>query len=249
MVEDQLYELLVEKEEITWKDVIFDLVKTEQMDPWNIDVSKITNKYIEKVKELKEHDFKLSGKVLLAAAVLLKIKSKRLVGEDMDEFDRLLAQKDIDENAIYDEVEAHMRRADQIPDAEKMKLIPRTPQPRHRKVSIYDLVGALEKALEVKKRRLMRSFPHLKEELVPNRTHKDIRLLIRQVYKKILDFFNMGKKKLFFSNLVKKESTKADKIHTILPLLHLTNDRKVDLYQEVPFGDIEVKLIDEEKLR
>ena len=42
---------------------------------------------------------------------------------------------------------------------ENAQLIPRIPQPRKRKVSIYDLVGALQKALEVKKRRVIRSIP------------------------------------------------------------------------------------------
>lgn len=248
-MEDHIYSILVEKEEITWRDMIYDLVKSEQMDPWDIEVSKLTNRYLQRIRDLKEHDFQMSGKVLLAAALLVKMKSKLLVGADLDEFDRLLAQKDIDEDALYDDLDAHMRRPDQITDIEKMKLIPRTPQPRRRKLSIYDLVGALEKALEVKKRRLMRVLPHLKEELLPNRRHKDIGLLMRRMYKKILDFFNAGKKKVLFTNLFTGKPSKLEKVHAIQPLLQLSNDQKLDLYQEVPFGDIDIRVIDKERLK
>ena len=73
--------------------------------------------------------------------------------------------------------------------------------------------------------------------------------VIKQVYKKILDFFSTGEKNIKFSQLIDEKSTKSDKIHTFTPLLHLTNDRKIDLYQEVAFGDIEINLIDKDKVK
>ena len=112
-----------------------------------------------RLKDLKKFNFKVSGKAVLAAALLLKIKSNRLVGEDLDEFDRLMASKDVNEDEFYDELAAEMRDPSQISEDERVTLIPRTPQPRSRKVSVHDLVGALEKALEVKKRRLIKSMP------------------------------------------------------------------------------------------
>ena len=88
---DRIFNLLLSKtDEITWQTIIFDLVKSEQMDPWDIDISLLTQKYIEMLRSLKEHDFRISGKVLLAAAILLKLKSHKLVGEELSELDRLL---------------------------------------------------------------------------------------------------------------------------------------------------------------
>src|SRR3972149_9551593 len=88
---DRIFSILFSKaDEITWQTIIFDLVKTEQMDPWDIDVSTLTQKYIDMLRTIKEHDFRVSGKVLLAAAILLKLKSNKLVGEDLSELDRLL---------------------------------------------------------------------------------------------------------------------------------------------------------------
>jgi len=153
-MEDRIFQLLVENDDIAWKDIIFNLVKTEQMDPWDIKIGQLAKKYIELLKKAKDLDFKISGKVVLAASILLRMKSKRLVGEDLDEFDRLLAGNTVDEDEFYDEL-ATMRDASQISEEERMNLVPRTPQPRKRKVSVYDLVNALEKALEVKKRRII----------------------------------------------------------------------------------------------
>ena len=88
---DRIFSILLSKaDEVTWQSIIYELVKTEQMDPWDIDVSVLTQKYIDMLRGLKEHDFRVSGKVLLAAAILLKMKSNKLVGEDLSELDRLL---------------------------------------------------------------------------------------------------------------------------------------------------------------
>lgn len=247
-MEDKLFTLLVEQEDITWKDIIYDLVKTEQLDPWDVDVGKLTKRYIETLREFKSADFKVSGKVVLAAALLLHIKGERLVGEDLNALDRLISQKDMSEDEFYDQLDAgEYRDPSTISETERMQLIPRTPQPRLRKVSVYDLVAALEKALEVKKRRILRQLPAT-DIFMPS--HKrDAAIMIKGLYKHILEWFTSNKdKRLFFSTLT-PNSTKEDKIFTFIPLLHLTNERKIDLHQHEHFGDIHIDLIDPEKIR
>ncbi|MBS3176274.1 segregation/condensation protein A [Candidatus Woesearchaeota archaeon] len=241
-MQQRLFDLLVKENEITWKTIIFDLIKTQQMNPWDIDITLLTGQYVETLRQLKQMDFKISGKVVLAAAILLKIKSARLVGEELEEFDRLLAQGDPHTQQFYDDLEGEMRKASDIGAQERIDLIPRTPQPRQRKVSIYDLVGALEKALEVKKRRLIKSLPDIQVE-APTKS-RDITLSIKQVYERILDLHlktmaNMVK----FSQLVEDDAGKEVKVHTFVPLLHLHHQRKVDLEQQQYLGDIDIHLL------
>ena len=82
---EKIFNVIFSKaDEVTWQSIIYELVKSEQMDPWDIDISLLTQKYIEILRSLKEHDFRVSGKVLLAAAILLKIKSTKLVGEELN---------------------------------------------------------------------------------------------------------------------------------------------------------------------
>ncbi len=238
--EGRIYSLLTEKDEITWKDLLFDIISSEGMDPWNISISRLSSKYIDAVRAMKRLDLKVSGKVVLAATLLLRYKSKRLIGEDLDEFDRLLAQQEMSQEEFYDDL-AKMRDPSQITDAERLVLVPRMPQPRTRKVSIYDLVGALEKALEVKKRRILRTMPPLGMTLPGKKVN--IEIMIREVYKNVLLFFKRGLKRLTFGEITKDSKTKQEKIIALHSLLYLYNKRKVDLHQEQHFGEIDISLV------
>ena len=51
----------------------------------------------------------------------------------------------------------------------KPQIYPRTPQPRKRKVSVFDLVQALEKALEVENRRKKSQTKHEKTSIKTSR--------------------------------------------------------------------------------
>ena len=232
---EKIFEVIYGKDEVTWRRLLYELVKTEQMDLWDINISLLTKQYIETIKKLKELDFRVSGEVLLAAAILLKIKSNRLLNEDLSELDRLLTESEesIEELDIGEAHEAHEER-------EKPVLIPRIPQPRKRKVSMFDLVEALEKALEVKRRRVLNSIPPMNIE-APKKT-KDITEIIREIYMKIKSFFYRNKQnKVTFSQLVPSQ-TKEDKVYTLIPLLHLTTQRKIDISQQEHFGEIDIML-------
>ncbi|MBI2109725.1 hypothetical protein HYT58_00960 [Candidatus Woesearchaeota archaeon] len=77
-MQERLFDMLVNQDEITWQAIIYDLVKSEQMDPWDIDINILTHRYLETVRGLEEHNFFISGKVILAAAILLKIKFRQV---------------------------------------------------------------------------------------------------------------------------------------------------------------------------
>ena len=102
------------------------------------------------------------------------------------------------------------------------------------------MVEALERALEVKKRRLLHSIPPLNLEAPKKK--KDVTQIIREVYGRIRLFFvNALQGKLTFTKLLPSES-KEDKVHTFIPLLHLAQQNKIELVQEMPFGEIEILL-------
>ncbi|MBD3164614.1 hypothetical protein GF323_05400 [Candidatus Woesearchaeota archaeon] len=233
---EQVLDIILDKNQITWQSIIYDLINSEQMDPWNVDVSLLTQKYIEMIKSLKEHDFRVSGKVLLAAALLLKIKSTKWLTEDIANLDSLFSSAEDEMDDLLEDMDEEYSSAEHIDN----ELIPRTPQPRKRKVSVYDLVNALEKALEVKHRRVLRNMPAMDVTLPAKK--KDITEIIREIYTKIRGFFNANsKKRLTFSGLVGSD-LKEDKIYTFIPLLHLTNQRKIDIEQHQQFGEIEIML-------
>ena len=186
-MQEKIFDMLFEGDDVTWQSIIHESVRSEQMDPWDIDLKTLSTRFLVMVRKLKEMDFRISGKIILAAAILLRIKSNRLVGEDLGELDRLLAMTEDDQEEFYDELECgELERKKYDPNDERFKLIPRTPLPRKRKVSVYDLVDALNKALEVKKRR-----KDFREEIhveVPKKT-VDITEVIHGIYENVRNYF------------------------------------------------------------
>lgn len=238
-MQERIYSILVDQNEISWKTIILDLIRSEEMDPWDVDVSKLSHMYIEHLKKLKEQDLKVSGKVLLAAAILLRVKSTRLVGDDLNEFDRLIAGSDLTEEQFYDDLEQELARGEARAIAENFDLRPRLPQARRRKVSVFDLVKALEKALEVKKRRVLGSVP----PPLPLPTRKfDVTAAMTGLFQRISSLFK-AHGTLSFRKLLPSDS-KQDKVYTFIPMLHLVNDEKIEIEQEHAFGDIKITVVE-----
>src|SRR3989344_979050 len=143
-MQDRIYELLVEKDEVTWQSIIYELVKNDEMDPWDVDVSLLANRYLGAIKTLKKMNFFVSGKVLLAASVLLRLKSDSLLLDKIALFDSQL----FDTEETFEDLDGSPKLELKVPD-----LVLRTPLPRKRKVTLQELISALRKALEVNKRR------------------------------------------------------------------------------------------------
>jgi len=243
-MQQQLLDIIFKEDEITWKDVIVNLIKTNQIDPWDVDIIWLTKEYIKMLKKLKELDFKVSGKVLLAAAILLRIKSDRLLEEDIAMFDSLMNavdEQDIEE--FYNEMEhyGHEFSFGEGENGEKIpQLIPRTPQLKKRRVSIYDLMNALEGALETTSVRSAVVRTKKSDMKIPD-IKFDIGKVIVAMSDKLKKVFK-NRKSVSFTELLPGQE-KEDKVYTIMPLLHLAHIdyRLIDLEQKGQFSEIIVK--------
>jgi len=236
-MEDKIYDLLTKQEAVTWQTIIQDLVKKEALDPWDIDISKLAHRYMATLKKLHEHNFFISGKMLLASALLLKIKSDRLVHGDLAAFDQQLFPQD---DTLLDAAEDFVQQP--LGPTEIPQLLLKTPQPRKRQLTLNDLMKALEKALEVDERRTLKRLQDdvvFGEATLPEKIY-DITEIIKEVYEKIR-YVLSHKSSLTFDELVSSDK-KEDKIMTFIPLLHLDSQQKIDLQQEVPFGTIHIRL-------
>lgn len=236
-MQQKIFDMLLEQEEVTWKSLIYELVKTEQMDPWDINISLLTQKYIQVIKAMQEHDLRISGKILLAAAILLKMKSAHLIDHDISKLDSLISRTDEEtDDELFEELATGERKL-----REKYKLIPKNPQPRTRKVSVNDLINALQKAMASKKKILERQRP---TKFVPPKRGLDILEVIRELYHKIVYYDQKDKKNLTFSRLLPPRPGKIEKVHTFIPLLHLENLHKVETSQKAHFDEIYIRLLD-----
>ncbi|MFH1823119.1 MAG: segregation/condensation protein A [archaeon] len=237
--QDQLYDLLTSRE-LGWKAIVYDLIKTEQLDPWDIDITLLSNKYIEKItkiQELGEGSFFITSKVLLAAALLLRIKSE-ILKNNLRSIDEILFEKK--ENKI--ELAKENMMVDFMKDTSP-QIFPRTPMPRSKKVTLNELMLALNKAINTENRRIKRHISKKRAQTeigfaVFPKKYIDLHEQIKNVFNKLKDFFTKKEKVLFDELLT--ERTKEEKIATFVPLLHLDNQKKVWLEQSAPFKEIEV---------
>lgn len=241
--QEQILNIIMNKDDISWQQIIFTAVKSEQMDPWDVDITKLAQQFLIKLREFKQMDFKVSGKVILAAAIMLRLKSNKLIGEDLTYLDQLIASGgQSEEEAFYDELSQMegQERVNVTIDGKNFELIPRTPQPRKRKVSVYDLVEALEKALEVKNRRKLWEREDIHMEIPIRKVN--IEHLVAKTFGDVLTYFaNQKQGKLLFAQLL-KEGTKHERVYTFIPLLHLSNEGKVVLEQQEHLGEIHITL-------
>ena len=87
--QNQVHDLLFNRE-LGWQEIIYDLINTEQLDPWNINISVLSEGFLLKIQNYEETDFFVSSKVLLAAALLLRIKSEMILSRYMKSIDEIL---------------------------------------------------------------------------------------------------------------------------------------------------------------
>src|SRR3989338_6616165 len=68
--QEQIHDLLF-SEKLSWQAIIYDLINTEQLDPWDIDLVVLTSKYLEKIRVFEEANFFISSKVLFFQGICL----------------------------------------------------------------------------------------------------------------------------------------------------------------------------------
>ena len=122
--QEQIHDILFNRE-IGWQEIIYDLINTEQLDPWDINITILTEKYLLKIQQYEETDFFVSSKVLLAATLLLRIKSEILLNQYIKSIDEILFGKE-EKSKPLERIEL---------DEDIPELVPRSPMPRFKKVT------------------------------------------------------------------------------------------------------------------
>ncbi len=213
----------------TWRDILMELVATEKLDPWNIDVVEISEQYILKIKNMKSMDLRIPANLILAAAIMLRFKSDAL---QLEEEEQVVASE-----VFVDE---------SLPPVEIPMLELRTRIPPKRKVTLDELLVAMEKVFDDQKKREEHTqnvdIPAVMNIKLPEFDIDDRMNEVYQRAKKLADKEGL----VTFSQLI-RERTREEIVFTLLPLLFLVQNSKVKLFQEKIFSEIFVQLLPEEK--
>ena len=204
--------------ELTWEGLIRDIIIDEGLDPWDIDIIKLANRFKQIIDKV---DIETAGKFVLVSSILLSMKSERMFQEEEEEIDEIILP---------------------ILNKREIQLKPRIPAARKRPITLNELISALKKAVEVKERREKRKKNEVKEK-VKEKTFevKKVKIgeLIQNLYTKLTSLFRKFDV-VPFSKLVPSWN-RHDIVWTFLPLIHLSAKHKVKLNQEKDFGEIYVK--------
>lgn len=228
---------LITSDELSWQAIIYDLIKTEQLDPWDIDLTILAEGYLEKIQELEEADFFVSSKVLLACSLLLRLKSELLINKYIQDLnDALYGRKE--ENKY--EIERIDLDEDELP-----VLVPRTPIPRHKKVTLNELMSALGKAIDTENRRIKKEIKSkqakkLTNAVMPKSTRIPLKTRIKGIYISVKNHITKkGNSHMKYSELA---PSRNEKIACFLPILHLSNNEQLHLRQPKHFEEIHLSL-------
>ena len=234
--QEEVHNLLFNRE-IGWKEIIYDLINTDQLDPWDIDITLLTQGFLEKIQQYEETDFFVSSKVLLAAALLLRIKSELILSQYMKSIDDILFGEKESKKSVLERIEL---------DEEIPELVLRSPMPRFRKVTLNELIESLNKAIITENRRIKKVIVDnnaLRESGIslPKKKY-NIKNKLLNLHSKIMDHFEKNKshKKVPYTEIV--GIGREERALSFFPILQLENNGKLWLEQEAHFEEINIWL-------
>ena len=233
--ETQFYNLITGGE-VSWQAIIYDLINSEQLNPWDIDIGVLAEKYALVIQQMEDADFYISSKVLLACSLLLRLKSEILSNRYIQELDEAIYGKIEDKKYILERLELD---EDEIPI-----LVPKTPMSRFKRVTLQELMGALNKAIETENRRIRKDIKSRQAEksalvVLPSLDRIPLKDRVSMVFEKIKGHINPNMKHMTFSELA---PSREEKLVSFLPILHLSNAERVYLNQPKQFDEIFMRL-------
>lgn len=230
-----------------WREILRDIVKKEDMDPWDIKVSKIVKEYIGTVQKLDKMDYRVPANALLASSILLREKSNSWTIKEGEEEE---------EESIWDNIPT---TPDQIPPPREEIPEPK-PKKRNtkRKVSVDELIGAVDQVIQKEKKKAREKAKskepmETQQNLVPDQLIELAKENTDNFDEKIKETEEIIEQKIdgenltSFDKIVKPGEDSLGMIKTLISLLHLASKGKVSIWQEEVFGEIFIHYIGEEE--
>lgn len=214
--ESQIEEMVLKP---TWKEVLLEMIAAERLDPWNIDISILADEFLKKIKKMERLELHIPANIILAAAILLKYQSNSLRFEP---------------DFVPEEAEESASPLEEIP---KLELVSRIPPKGP--ITMEELMKEMERVMRYDEPQAPR--PKIAEEMLTLPAPEfDIEEGMENVLGKVRKHVD-AEGWATFSQLLEEKSAN-EIIYTLLPLLHLSQRRAVDLKQDEFFGEIFIRL-------
>ena len=250
-------ELLIQGQtnEIDGISILVEMAKTGKVDPWNIDIVDVTDKYLSQIFKIKANNLRLTGRTLLFAAILLKLKSNILEGISVNQFEENQAENDFYDNDFDDNeddihnYEEELPRNNVISIDEVLERRTSIRLNRNRVVTLKDLIRQLKFYEELDKKRTLKNTleRHAKRRVksYANFTADDIINIAHDEYiEKSVEVLHENLVRIFET----EEKVELDtltllgmaKISAYIALLFLSVNENYDLVQDEFYSDLYV---------
>ena len=217
-------------------DLLVTLAKNGEIDPWDIDIVLVTDKYLQALDQLAHRTLEASGKGLFYACVLLHMKARILSQQFMpppepqpfdDGYDMMGG---IDEGDVGPDIEWA-----QIVSTDKGVLLLPRGRPRSRPITLDDLIRALKGCDNAERLRRDRGLPPTADFFVNSTNQDDVAGDI-EVVRRLIDRLSVGQP-VQFRNLC-GEGLSAGGL--FLALLFMASREEVSLQQQNFYQDLSI---------
>jgi len=223
-------------------DLLLHLVKKEEVDIWEVNLTKIASQFTEYIELMRELDLEVAGEFLVMASTLMYIKSRELLPVDQqvqaegeeDETDprwelirRLVEYKKFKDAAVRLQT-CEAEQADTFPRIPGKPQITSDQPPPRPEVSLFDLITAVSRVLQ---RFQLRAGPRDIYEDKWSVSEK-----IEQL-RKLMD----EDAALKFSQLFEHTTSRSEVVATFLALLELIRLKVLTVTQPSAFAEIEIQ--------
>jgi len=226
-------------------DLLYHLIKAAKIDIRDIFISKITEQYLEMMKDIDELDIEKAADFTLMASTLLEIKSKQLLpkpevfDENAEEDPEEKLYRQLEEYKLFKEASEKMK---EIEDVGKFYKKPDESAGDYRYILPENLsLDALINAFSSMLRRVQVKA----EEITERKIVKD-RFTVAEKIAQIKDAL-LIKSRFKFTELFEADYSKSEIINTFLALLELLKTQIIKVEQQDTFGEIDIIKHEENK--
>ena len=222
-------------------DLLCHLVDKNKMDISKVNISEITDQYIEYINAMRELDLDITSEFLVMASTLVYLKSKNLLPNQIEDeaelteeelIHRIIEYKKYKEisKKLKEQFELFSKRFYKTPD--KIELPSRKLEEKYSKNIIEE---AYKKLLKKNEEKINKNAVNIEKIAIIETV---------TVSSKVKDIFRelIKKPKFIFNKLcITKKYTKLETVTAFTGILELTRRNKIQTRQEKIFGDIEIE--------
>ena len=242
-------EEIVHEAEVDGIEILVNMAKQGKIDPWNVDIVEVTDKYLMHLFQSKAQNLRLTGRTLLFAAILLKLKSNVLEGLDVLDFEPQHEEDfNYDDEMPLDYQEEYIPTNNVISIDEVLQRRTSVRLNHNRVVTLRDLIRQLEFYEMLDKKQSLKNAHERAKRRVQNYARLSPDDIINLAHDEYIED-GVQRLKANLSEILSRQDRielneltllGMDKINAYISLLFLTAESDYDLVQEEFYSDLYV---------